>query len=68
MKKEVLVEDGKSAKDAMIAIGQEIIRQADEICNSLINVNVITINAVITPDEFANVNITKNFRARFKEE
>lgn len=62
------VQDKETAKKAIIAIGQEIIRQAEDVCQEINNVTSIKIEAEVLPCEHANVNITKNYAARFKEE
>ena len=51
----------------MIAIGQEIIRRAKETCANVDRVTSIKIVAEITPEEYANVNINKNYVAEFSE-
>lgn len=61
------VHSKEEAEKAMIAIGQEIIRRAKETCLNVDRVTSIKIVAEITPDEFANVNINKNYVAEFKE-
>ena len=50
------------------AIGQELIRRADDISKDLEMVSSITINAVLTPAEIVNFDITKNYTAMFESE
>lgn len=58
----------ENTKKAIIAIGQELIRRSDDICNDLDFVGSISISAELLPTEIANFNINKNYIARFKEE
>lgn len=59
----------KEAETAMIAIGQEIIRRAQETCVNLDRVTSIKIDAEIMPfpDGAITVNIKKNYVAEFNE-
>lgn len=59
----------KEAETAMIAVGQEIIRRAQETCVNLDRVTSIKIDAEILPfpDGVITVNIKKNYVAEFKE-
>ncbi len=61
------VHSKEDAEKAMIAIGQEIIRRAKETCVNVDRVTSIKITAEITPEEYANVNINKNYVAEFEE-
>ncbi len=61
------VHNKEEAEKAMIAIGQEIIRRAKETCVNVDRVTSIKIVAEITPEEYANVNINKNYVAEFEE-
>lgn len=61
------VHSKEEAEKAMIAIGQEIIRRAKETCVNVDRVSSIKITAEITPEDYANVNINKNYVAEFEE-
>lgn len=64
---ETLVPIGKeNVKKAIIAIGQELIKRADDITNDLKFVANIEISAKLTPDEATNFNIKKNYIARYE--
>ena len=56
----------QSAKDGIIAIGQELIKRAEDITNDLERVNSITIFAQLNPNEIVNFDITKNGCLCFK--
>lgn len=58
------------AEKAVIAVGQEIIRRATDICNDLKGVTSIKIDAEIIPfpDEAISINVNKNYIAEFEEE
>ena len=60
----------EEAETAMIAVGQEIIRRAQETCVNLDRVTSINIEAEILPfpDGCITVNIKNNCAAEFKEE
>ena len=61
---ERLIPIGKeNVKKSIIAIGQELIKRADDITNDLKFVANIEINAKLTPDEVTNFNIKKNYIA-----
>ena len=64
-----IVHSKEDTKKALIAIGQEIIRQADDISNQIENVSFIKIDALVEPepDGAISVNITKNYVARFED-
>lgn len=57
----------EDAEKAIIAIGQELIRKSADVSRDLENVSSIKIEAVILPGEVVNVNINKNYTARFEE-
>lgn len=59
---------GIKTKESIIAIGQQLIERADDICNDLHDVGSITINAKIEADVVTNFDVIKNYNARFKEE
>lgn len=58
----------KTAKDGIIAIGQELIKRAEDITNDLERVKDITIFAQLNPNEVVNFDITKNYIATLDEE
>lgn len=69
MAREIITCCGKEKVNKSIkAIGQELIRRADDISNDIEKVGTITINAVLTPGEIVNFNITKNYTAEFENE
>lgn len=68
MPKEIITIIGKeNVNKAIKAIGQELIIRADDISNDIDKVNTITINAILTPTEIVNFDITKNYIATFEE-
>jgi predicted nucleotide-binding protein len=67
METKIIVLGKENINKGIKAIGQELISRADEISNNIENVNAITINAVLTPAEIVNFDITKNYIAQFKE-
>ena len=58
----------ENVKNSIIAIGQELIKRADDITNDLEFVSNIEINAKLTPDEITNFDIKKNYIAKYSEE
>lgn len=50
----------ENAKKSIIAIGQELIKRADDITKDLKCVTNIEINANLTPSEIINFDIKKN--------
>ena len=64
----IVVKDNSSAKDAIIAIGEELIKRAEDITNDLDRVASIEIHATLTPAEAPNVDVTKNYIVWLKEE
>ncbi len=62
------VHNKQDTENAIKAIGEELIRQAQDISREIDNVTSITIDAKITPDEIVNVNVTKNYVARLDKE
>ncbi len=65
---EQLIPNGKeNVKNSIIAIGQELIKRADDITNDLKFVANIEINAKLTPDEVTNFNIKKNYIATYED-
>ncbi|MGN1270612.1 MAG: hypothetical protein ACI4UX_01275 [Clostridia bacterium] len=66
--KEVIMPTGKeNVVKCIKAIGQELIKRADDIANDINMVSTIMINAVLTPEEVTNFNITKNYTAMFED-
>ena len=53
----------EDVKKGIIAIGQELIRRADDITNDLERVTTITIHSVLSHDEFVNLDVSKNYIA-----
>lgn len=69
MAKETITITGKESVNKSIkAIGQELIRRADDISKDTEMVSAITINAVLTPAEVVSFDITKNYTAMFESE
>lgn len=65
---EPLVPIGKeNVKKAIISIGQELIKRADDITNDIKFVANIEISAKLTPDEVTNFNIKKNYIATYED-
>lgn len=64
----IRVHSQEEAKKAVIAIGQELIKRADDICRDLERVSSITILSTITADEEVTVDVTKKYTAMYKEE
>ena len=65
---EPLVPIGKEkVKKSIIAIGQELIKKADDITNDITFVANIEISAKLTPDEVTNFNIKKNYIATYED-
>lgn len=64
----ITVHSTKEAKEAVISIGQELIRRADDICRDLQMCSSITILSTITADEEVTVDVTKKYTAIYKEE
>lgn len=67
MSKEIIALGQENINKGIKAIGQELIRRADEISSDIKHVSTITINAVLTPEEVVNFDITKNYIAEFEE-
>lgn len=69
MTKEIITITKKEDVNKSIkAIGQELIRRADDISKDVEMVSSITINAVLTPTEVVNFDITKNYTEMFESE
>ena len=67
MQKQLTPIGKENAKNSIIAIGQELIRRADDITNDLKFVANIEIYAKLTPEEVANFDIKKNYIASYEE-
>lgn len=61
------VHSKEEAEQAIIAIGQELIRKASDITNDLDVVSSITILAEITVDDVVSVDVTKKYIARLEK-
>ncbi len=57
----------ENVKNAIIAIGQELIKRSDDITNDLKLVANIEINAKLIPNEFVNFDIKKNYIATYED-
>ena len=57
----------EKVKESIIAIGQELIKRADDITNDIKFVANIEISAKLTPDEVTNFNIKKNYIATYED-
>lgn len=58
----------ENAKKSIIAIGQELIKRADDITKDLKCVTNIEINANLTPSEIINFDIKKKYIAMYEGE
>lgn len=65
---ELIPNSKENAKKSIIAIGQELIKRADDITNDLKFVTNIEINANLTPYEITNFDINKKYMAMYEEE
>lgn len=68
MLRRIAINNKESVKNGLIAIGQELIRRAEDISNDVDYVSSITIYAMLTPEEIVNFDITKNYAAFLNEE
>lgn len=69
MAKEMVLPQGQyNVNKAIKAIGQELIKRAEDISNDIERVKTISIYAILTPDEITNFDITKNYVAEYEEE
>ena len=57
----------EEVKKSIIAIGQELIKRADDITNDLKFVSNIEINAKLTSNEITNFDIKKNYIATYED-
>ena len=63
----ITIKNNKTAKEGIIAIGQELIKRAEDITTDLKGVGYITIYAQLNPTEIVNFDVTKNYIANFEE-
>lgn len=64
------VTNKEEAEKAIISVGQELIKRAKDITNDIERVTSIKIEAEIEsfPEQAINMNVTKNYITKFKEE
>lgn len=55
-------------KNGLIALGQELIKRAEDVSNDIEHVTSITIYARLDPAEIVNFDITKNYTAFLEED
>lgn len=67
MEQPIAILNKEDVKKGIIAIGQEIIRRADDITNDLERVSEIIIHSVLSHDEFVNLDVSKNYIATLEE-
>lgn len=67
MQKQLVPTGKENVKKSIIAIGQELIKRADDITNDIKFVANIEISAKLTPDEVTNFNIKKNYIATYED-
>lgn len=58
----------ESVKNGMIALGQELIKRAEDVSNDIEHVTSITVYARLDPAEVVNLDITKNYTAYLEED
>ena len=68
MSRAVVIRNKEEVKNGIIAIGQELIKRAEDISTDIERVSTITIYAVLNPSEVVNFDITKNYKAFLEEE
>ncbi len=64
----LIVKNKETCKDAIISIGQELIKRAEDISNDIERVSSIEISAKLNPDEVVNIDVKKNYIAKFEKE
>lgn len=62
------IKSKEAVKNGIIAVGQELIRRAEDISNDIEHVTSITIYARLDPAEVVNFDITKNYTAYLEQE
>ena len=67
MQKQLVPTGKENVKKSIIAIGQELIKRADDITNDIKFVANIEISAKLAPDEVTNFNIKKNYIAMYED-
>lgn len=67
MKTAIKISSKEEVKKGIIALGQELIRRAEDVSNDIEHVASITIYARLNPAEIVNFDITKNYTAYFEE-
>ena len=68
MTRAVAIRNKEEVKNGLIALGQELIRRAEDISNDVKGVNTITVYALLNPSEIVNFDITKNYIAFLEED
>lgn len=58
----------ESVKNGMIALGQELIKRAEDVSNDIEHVTSITVYARLNLAEVVNLDITKNYTAYLEED
>lgn len=64
----MLIRSEEDVKNGIIAVGQELIKKAEDISNDIEHVTAITIYARLDPAEVVNFDITKNYTTFLEEE
>lgn len=67
MEEPLIPTEKENVKNAIIAIGEELIKRADDVTNDIKFVTSIEINAKLTPNEIANFDIKKNYMATYED-
>lgn len=68
MATQIPIRSKEDVKNGIIALGQELIRRADDISNDIKYVTAITVYARLDPAEIVNLDVTKNYIAFLEEE
>lgn len=64
----IAIRSKEDVKKAIIAVGQELIKKAEDISNDMKHVASISIYARLDPSEVVNFDITKNYTAFLESE
>ena len=64
----IIVKNKETCKDAIIFIGKELIKRAEDISNDIERVSSIEIFAKINPDEAVNMDVIKNYIVKYEKE
>lgn len=67
MAKQIPIRSKEDVKNGIIALGQELIRRAEDISNDIEHVTAITVYARLDPAEVVNLDVTKNYIAVLEE-